>query len=324
MNRNEVRLRNGQRWSAEDFIDHYKRPTASGTPTPVTGPPEPVDVDMSWYMGDGPGRYYHPGMFPIMHQIIDNRNLVPGTYDLEKLATDKELLKAGISHYGLDARSTDFPLRALVFGNESAKISGRVIVNKDGSKTFEKVEIRPFDTNFDFEHNTWDPLLEGAREVGRRKYDPENYGRRFEIQYRGGGRFDEPSSDRGIGRVYHPFTASQLSGALRKDSVYPGNTPPGLLPSFTAAPPPAINEHLQYLDQTSASQAPARGSGAVQPFGYPTNPNPPPGGVAGWVTSMAGVDPTNPTQPQQSVIGASGGNPTPQKLLPPWVFFGPR
>ena len=221
MNRNEVRLRNGQRWSAEDFIDHYKRPTASGTPTPVTGPPEPVDVDMSWYMGDGPGRYYHPGMFPIMHQIIDNRNLVPGTYDLEKLATDKELLKAGISHYGLDARSTDFPLRALVFGNESAKISGRVIVNKDGSKTFEKVEIRPFDTNFDFEHNTWDPLLEGAREVGRRKYDPENYGRRFEIEYRGGGRFDEPSSDRGIGRVYHPFTASQLSGALRKDLSIP-------------------------------------------------------------------------------------------------------
>jgi hypothetical protein len=37
---------------------------------------------------------------------------------------------------------------------------------------------------------------------------------------------------------------------------------------------------------------------------------------------MAGVDPANPTQPQQSVIGASGGNPTPQKLLPPWVFFG--
>ena len=36
------------------------------------------------------------------------------------------------------------------------------------------------------------------------------------------------------------------------------------------------------------------------------------------------VDPTNPTQPQQSTVGASGGSPTPQRLLPPWVFFGPR
>src|SRR4051812_26462946 len=36
---------------------------------------------------------------------------------------------------------------------------------------------------------------------------------------------------------------------------------------------------------------------------------------------MAGVDPTNPTQLQQSAVGASGGNPTQQKLLPPWVFF---
>ena len=75
--------------------------------------------------------------------------------------------------------------------------------------------------------------------------------------------FDEPSSDRGIGRVYHPFTASQLSAALRKEFVYPGSTPPGLLPSFTAAPPPAINEHLQYLDQANASQTPAPGARAV-------------------------------------------------------------
>lgn len=186
-------------------------------------------------------------MFPIMHQILDNRNLAPGIYDLEKLAADKDALKAGISHYGLDVRSLDFPLRALVFGRESAAISGQVIVNKDGSKTFKKVEIRPLDTNFDFEHNTWNPLVEGAREVGRRKYDPENYGRRYEIQYRGGGRFDEPSSGRGIGRVYHPFTALELSGALRKEAIHPGRMPPGLLPSFTAAQPPAIKEYLQYL-----------------------------------------------------------------------------
>jgi hypothetical protein len=101
-----------------------------------------------------------------------------------------------ISHYGLDMRSIDFPLRALVFRNESAKISGQVTVNNDGSKTFKKIEIKPFDTNFDFEHSTWNPFLDGAREVARRNYDPENYDRGYEIQYRGGGKFDEPYSDR--------------------------------------------------------------------------------------------------------------------------------
>lgn len=274
-------------------------------------------------MGEGPGRYYHPGMFPVMHQIVDSRNLAPGAYDLEKLAADEEALKARISHYGLDVRSADYPLRALVFGSESAKISGQVIVNKDGSKTFKRIEIKPFDTDFEFDHNTWNPILEGAREAGKQKCDPGNYGRKYAIRYRGGGRFDELSSDRGIGRVYHPFTAPQLSAALRKESVYPGSASPGLLPSFTAAPPPAIKEHLLYLDQANASQAMTPGGGAmVPPFGPPTNPGPLPNGVAGWIASMAGVDPANPTQPQQGSLGSPDGNPTPQRLLPPWVFFG--
>ena len=51
MNRNEVKLINGQRRSVEAFIDHYKRSIASATQTPVTGQPKPVDVDISWYMG---------------------------------------------------------------------------------------------------------------------------------------------------------------------------------------------------------------------------------------------------------------------------------
>jgi len=141
------------------------------------------------------------------------------------------------------------------------------------------------------------------------------------MEYRGHGRLDEPGPNRGIGRIYHPFTDSQLKAALGN----PGSAPPGLLPSFTAAPPPAIKEHLQYLDQANASQAQAPGAGAVMPpFGPPTNPSPLPSGVAGWIASMAGVDPTNPTQPQQSLPEAPGGNPTPQRLLPPWVFFGLR
>jgi hypothetical protein len=44
------RLASGQRWSDQQFLDHYFEPTASGTPTPVAGRPLPVNVDMSWYI----------------------------------------------------------------------------------------------------------------------------------------------------------------------------------------------------------------------------------------------------------------------------------
>jgi hypothetical protein len=102
-----VRLANGQRWTARQFLDHYFEPTASGTPTPVAGRPSPVDVDRSWYMSEGPGRYYHPGMFPIINQIANSRSLAPGTYDLEKLANKKDDLSASISHYTTDVSSAD-------------------------------------------------------------------------------------------------------------------------------------------------------------------------------------------------------------------------
>jgi hypothetical protein len=297
---NEARLTDGQRWSVRQFLDHYSKPSASGTLTPVAGPPEPVDVDMSWYMEDGPGRYYHPGMFPVLDQIIDNRNLAPGTYELAKLAADEDALKARVSHYGTDVRSTDYPLRAVAFGNESARISGEVVVNPDGPKVFRKIEIKPLDTNFDFEHNTKNPLIEGSRAVGRQVFDPDGYGSKYEIQYRGYGRPGEPGPDRGIGRIYHPFTDAQLSAARRKEFAYPGSAPSGLLPSFTAAPPLAIKEHLQYLDQANAGQARVSGaSAAMPPFGNHASPN-------SW----------------QSLPGASGGTQEQQRQLPPWIFFG--
>lgn len=103
---NETMLTDGQRWSARQFLDHYSKPSASGMPTPVAGPPEPVNVDMSWYIEDGPGRYYHPGMFSVMDQIVDNRNLAPGTYDLAKLAADEDALKARVSHYRQRSKSS--------------------------------------------------------------------------------------------------------------------------------------------------------------------------------------------------------------------------
>src|SRR4051794_18735776 len=84
MAENTVRLSNGQRWTWQDFLKHYSEHSLSAKPVPVGDPPSPVDVDRSWYMSDeGPGRFYHPGMFPVIHQISRNPNLGPGTYDLQ-------------------------------------------------------------------------------------------------------------------------------------------------------------------------------------------------------------------------------------------------
>ena len=275
-------------------------------------------------MSDGPGRYYHPGMFPIIDNVIDRRDLAPGRYDLWKLAPtnkDDPSVKARVLHYATDPGFNGYKTRALVFGDESARISGDVVINSDGTKRFEQIEIRPFDTNFDFNNNNLGPQIEMPRAAARRIYDPERHGTSYDIEYRGHGRLDEPGPDRGFGRIYHPFTDAQLRAALRMDFAYPGRTQPGLLPSFTAAPPPAIKEHLQYLDQTSGSSAQVSGAGAARPFGRSPSPSWPPNDVAGWIASLAGVDPTNPNHPQQNAVG---GNPAPPKLLPPWVFLGPQ
>jgi hypothetical protein len=324
---NEVKLTNGGRWTAQQFLDHFFKPNASGTPVPVVEQPAPVAVDMPWYMSEGPGRYYNPSMFPIIDSVVDRRDLAPGTYDIWELAPlgrHDPSVKARIPHYFTDPGSQDYKTRALVFGEESARLSGKVVVNPDGSKTFEKVEIKPFDTDFDFRNNNSGILVEAARERMRRKFDPENHGTSYHIEYRGHGRLGEPGADRGIGRVYHPFTDAQLSAARRREFAYPGRTPPGLLPSFTAAPPPAINEHRQYLDQiNSRMQAPAIASAVPAQAGASTvdgNSSPPP--IADWIASLAGVDPRNPTQSQHSVVGTVGSNPTAQRRLPPWVFLG--
>jgi hypothetical protein len=226
-------------------------------------------------------------MFRIINQIANNRKLAPGTYDLANLANEDNDLKAKISHYTTDMSSADYPLRALVFGNESAKITGQVVVNPDGSKTFKQIEIRPFDTNFDFEHNTWNVPLEAAREVARRKYDPENQGVSYDIQYRG------PGPDRGTGRIYDPFSDSELNAALHKKFVYPNSGPPWLLSSVTGKPPlPFVDEYGQYLDQTNGAQASASNAGApAVPSVPPANRNTSSNDIGNWLASLAGVDP---------------------------------
>jgi hypothetical protein len=89
--------------------------------------------------GRGPGKILSPRNVPIIHRIIDNRNLAPGTYALRDLVPNKDekdpSLTANLSHYTTDVRSADYPLRALVFGSESARITGQVAINPDRSKS---------------------------------------------------------------------------------------------------------------------------------------------------------------------------------------------
>jgi hypothetical protein len=135
--------------------------------------------------------------------------------------------------------SDDYRLRSLVFGNESARILGRVVVNPDGSKTFRKIEIRPWDTDFNFEHKTLTPL-EVPREIARRMYDPDNLGRSYQIQYGG------PGPDKGTGRLYDDFTDAQLNAALRRNFVNPTLSPPGMSTSITGKPPvPFVEQQRQ-------------------------------------------------------------------------------
>jgi hypothetical protein len=212
------------------------------------------------------------------------------------------------------------------------------MVNPDRSKTFHGSEIRPYDTNFDFEHNTRNLVIKAPRELARWKSDPQNLGAKYDIKF--------PTD--GTGRVYYPFTDTQLSAAVRDRD----NAPPGLLPSFAAAPPPFIKEHLQYLDQTNGqstpppqtggilgissdtpvrtlsrangnnSPAPAFESGAPPArFVLPSPPNSS-GGLADWIAALAGVDPRNPMQaapsPQMDQLrGVDRDDPT-----QPW--FAPR
>ena len=293
MTEKTVRLTNGQQWTARDFLDHYFQPTASGT-TPVTGPPTPIDVDRSWYMSDGPGRYYYPGMFPIMRQLIDNRNHTPGTYELRDFVPNRDerdpALAASISNYSTDIRSDDHPLRAFVFGNESARISGRVVVNPDGSKTFKQIEIRPLDTEFNFKDKTGNIPLEGAREIARRGSDPNNFGTSYQIQYRG------PGPGNGTGRLYDDFTDAQLNAALRRNFLSPSLSPPGMPPSVTGKPPvPFVEAQYQIPGGAGNSQplAPTASSSAAPASAAPGSSG---GDIASWIASLAGVSPQDPTQ----------------------------
>ena len=296
-------------------------------------------------MSEGPGRYYHPGMFPIITDIIDRRDLAPGTYNLWDLAPGHERdesVKASVSHYFTDLNSEDYKTRALVFGNESARISGMVDVNHDGSKTFHGVEIRPFDTDFNFDPKKAGMFTETARARAKQLYDPYNQGASYDIPFSGNG------------RTYEPFTDSQLRAALQREFVHPGSGPPYLLPSAADSTPPFLKNYLEYLNRVgtpatppddgtpeipgdnsaSASSRGCGGQSAGGSFGrcgrtcsevrFIRKQKLSQSGIANWIAGIAGVDPANPTQPAPQpadrLPGLVSNEPTPDWPFPPPIF----
>ena len=98
MSGNQVRLTNGELWTWQQFLEHYFEPTGSGSPTPVEES-QPVIIDRNWYMSEGPGRYYHPGMFPIIRSVSNRNDIKPGTY-----AKARHLIRCQVSSRRTRAR----------------------------------------------------------------------------------------------------------------------------------------------------------------------------------------------------------------------------
>jgi|SRR5579872_484811 len=307
MSGDQVRLANGETWTWQQFLQHYVN-------HPPATQPSPVIVDRNWYMDEGPGRYYHPRMFPIIRNVVDRHDLSPGTYDLWQLAPNggnDSSVKALISHYKADTSSEDHWTRQFVFGNESARISGQAVINPDGSKTFQNVEIRPYDTDFNFQPlKTTDWKLEAKRIAASVIYDPLFQGTSYDIKFPPEGR----------GRVYYPFTDSQVN-ATPED---PLDKPPGLLPSVASAPPPFLDQYQQYLNQMRIDPPPlAAGQPGSSPFDF-TGPGAPGGGIVNWFAGLTGTDPMNPgqpaLQPSDRPLGIFSNQPMPDWPIPPPIF----
>ena len=311
-----AKLANGQYWTAQKFQDHSFEQGSPGQP------PSPVDVDRNWYMSkEGPGRYYHPGMFPIIQGVAKRQDLAPGVYDLRDFVANRDAnapaLKASISHYTTDPLSRDHWQRLFVFGDESARISGRVVVGSDGSKRFEGIEIRPFDTDFDYRYNSRNPLIEAGRAIGKLVNDPFGRGLPYDIRYVAPGFGTGPDEDRGHGRLFDPFTMDQLQAAEKQRNERSYRAPPWLLPSIVGKDPvPYLKEYQQYENGLYPRENPIMNSATenglpADSTSYPESPS----NIGGWVAGLAGVDPDSPMNP--------ASQPPQDEQLSPFIDKGP-
>src|SRR6266568_6315065 len=65
-------------WSANQVLQYYQT-----APVGPDGRTAPLQIDATWYMSDGPGRFYDPAQFPIVQELFDGTiRPDPGVYDL--------------------------------------------------------------------------------------------------------------------------------------------------------------------------------------------------------------------------------------------------
>jgi hypothetical protein len=133
--------------------------------------------------------------------------------------------------------------------------------------------------------------------------------------------YDVKFPPEGRGRVYYPFTDSQINATPKN----PLDKPPGLLPSVASAPPPFLDQQQRYLDQTSVDPSPSLVPGQPGPSAFGLGgPNVSSGGVSSWIAGLAGIDPSNPMQPapQTSDLlrGLVSNQPMPDWPIPPSIF----
>ncbi|MGO8083770.1 hypothetical protein [Rhizobium leguminosarum] len=144
-----------------------------------------VYVDMYSHMTQGGGKVFSAGSFASSFGVA-TRGLPPGTVvhfetnAKAAAASGASIANATYSYYPNTGFLSD---RSFVWGNTSAGFRGDVTVLGDGRIALNG-EIRPFDEQFDFSHNTWNPILEAIRAVGSVLAGP---GTRYNIEFVGTG-----------------------------------------------------------------------------------------------------------------------------------------
>ncbi len=142
-------------------------------------------------------------MFKAVRDAL-SRYLRPGTYSLDDLYPEDDL-KVSIQHYLLDNLSRDWLSRARIYGGESARISGSVDVDQNGNRTFRNVEIRPYDSDFQFGRSNKPFGFQSIANFWRDHIDPYGTGRDFDLNCRGTGKVHHPFSDEDLARALAPF-----------------------------------------------------------------------------------------------------------------------
>lgn len=150
----------GERGKPQDFVDD----------TLLRGPdPFQLVVAAPSYMSDGPGRFVKPAMFALITNFF-NSDIFNQTGGVRTTYTAQQMLSivggslfTSIQQYNYDDAKHDIAERTYVWNSTSFGISpdATFVVEADGTRHIENLQIRPADDNFDF--SSGNPVACGGR-----------------------------------------------------------------------------------------------------------------------------------------------------------------